>query len=146
MATFVFRAVDLAGVAARGEVDAETKQAVTDQLKARGLIVLDINAKKGSKEITLEFLERVKARDLTVMTRQLATMVTSGMTILRALYVLEEQTESKLLKRALVHDPQGRRGRPAAVRRARAAPQDLQPAVRRDGARRRDRRRARERR
>jgi type IV pilus assembly protein PilC len=102
VATFVFRAVDLAGVAARGEVDAETKQAVTDQLKARGLIVLDINAKKGSKEISLEFLERVKARDLTIMTRQLATMVTAGVTILRALYVLEEQTQSKLLKRALV--------------------------------------------
>jgi type IV pilus assembly protein PilC len=102
MATFVFRAVDLAGVPARGEVDADTKQAVTDQLKSRGLIVLDIDAKKGSKEITLDFLERVKARDLSVMTRQLATMVTSGVTILRALYVLEEQTDSKLLKRALV--------------------------------------------
>jgi type IV pilus assembly protein PilC len=102
MGTFVFRAVDLAGVAARGEVEADTKQAVTDQLKARGLIVLDINAKKGSKEISLEFMERVKARDLTIMTRQLATMVTSGVTILRALYVLEEQTQSKLLKRALV--------------------------------------------
>src|ERR1700716_284640 len=102
MATFVFRAVDLAGVPARGEVDADSKQAVTDQLKSRGLIVLDINAKKGSKEITIDFLERVKARDLTIMTRQLATMVSSGVTILRALYVLEEQTESKLLKRALV--------------------------------------------
>jgi type IV pilus assembly protein PilC len=102
MATFVFRAVDLAGVPARGEVDAENKQAVTDQLKSRGLIVLDINAKKGSKEISIDFFERVKPRDLTVMTRQLATMVTSGVTILRALYVLEEQTESKMLKRALV--------------------------------------------
>jgi type IV pilus assembly protein PilC len=102
MATFVFRAVDLAGVPARGEVDADSKQVVTDQLKARGLIVLDINAKKGSKELTLSFLERVKARDLTVMTRQLSTMVSSGVTILRALYVLEEQTESKLLTRTLV--------------------------------------------
>ena len=102
MASFIFRAVDLAGVPARGEVDAESKQAVTDQLKARGLIVLDIDAKKGSKELSLEFFERVKARELSVMTRQLATMVSSGVTILRTLYVLEEQTESKLLKRALV--------------------------------------------
>src|SRR5436853_168273 len=102
MATFVFRAVDLAGVPARGEVDADSKQAVTDQLKSRGLIVLDINSKKGSKEISLEFMERVKARDLMIMTRQLSTMVSSGVTILRALYVLEEQTESKRLKRALV--------------------------------------------
>ena len=102
MATFVFRAVDLAGVPARGEVDADSKQAVTDQLKSRGLIVLDINSKKGSKEISLEFMERVKARDLMIMSRQLSTMVSSGVTILRALYVLEEQTESKMLKRALV--------------------------------------------
>jgi type IV pilus assembly protein PilC len=102
MANFVFRAVDLAGVPARGEVDAENMQAVTDQLKARGLIVLNIDAKKGSKELSLKILERVKARDLSVMTRQLATMVSSGVTILRTLYVLEEQTESKLLKRALV--------------------------------------------
>src|SRR5881227_1089356 len=102
MATFVFRAVDLAGVPARGEVDADSKQAVTAQLKSRGLIVLDINSKKGSKEISLEFMERVKARDLMIMSRQLSTMVSSGVTILRALYVLEEQTESKMLKRALV--------------------------------------------
>ncbi|MDQ6750620.1 MAG: type II secretion system F family protein [Actinomycetota bacterium] len=102
MASFVFRAVDLAGVPARGEVDADSKQAVSDQLKARGLIVLDIAAKKGSKELTIELFERVKAKDLTIMSRQLATMVSSGVTILRALYVLEEQTESKMLKQALV--------------------------------------------
>lgn len=102
MAAFVFRAVDLAGVPARGEVDADSKQAVSDQLKSRGLIVLDIAAKKGSKELTIELFERVKARDLTIMSRQLATMVSSGVTILRALYVLEEQTESKMLKQALV--------------------------------------------
>jgi type IV pilus assembly protein PilC len=101
MAAFVFRAVDMAGVPARGEVDAESKQAVSDQLKARGLIVLDIATKKGSKELTIAMFERVKARDLSVMTRQLATMVSSGVTILRSLYVLEEQTESKMLKQAL---------------------------------------------
>jgi len=101
MATFVFRAIDLAGSTARGEVDADSKQAVTDQLKQRGLIVLDIDAKKGSKELNFEFLQRVKARDVTIMTRQLSTMISSGMTILRALHVLEEQTESKPLKEAL---------------------------------------------
>jgi type IV pilus assembly protein PilC len=102
MTTFVFKAMDLAGVPARGEVDAESKQAVSDQLKARGLIVLDIAAKRSSKEINIEFLQRVKARDITVMTRQLSTMISSGMPILRALHVLEDQTESKLLKQTLV--------------------------------------------
>ena len=102
MASYAFKAVDLAGLPARGEVEADSKQAVADQLRERGLVVLDIADQAKSLEINLEFLQRVKPRDLTVMTRQLATMVSSGMTILRALYVLEAQTESKLLAAALV--------------------------------------------
>jgi type IV pilus assembly protein PilC len=102
MAAFVFKAMDLAGAKATGEVEAESKQSVADQLKARGLIVLDIEAKGGSKELTLPFGNRVKPMDLTIMTRQLSTMVSSGMTILRSLYVLESQTESKPLAEVLV--------------------------------------------
>jgi type IV pilus assembly protein PilC len=102
METYVFKAIDLAGAPSRGEVEAESKQAVTEQLKQRGLIVLDIEGKSKSKEIKLEFLKRVKLRDLSVMTRQLATMITSGMTILRALNVLEAQTQGDLLRETLV--------------------------------------------
>ena len=102
MNTYVFKAVDIAGQPAKGEVDADSKQAVADQLKARGLIVLDIGTKGGSKEISLERFKKVKTADLTVMTRQLSTMVSSGMTLLRTLYVLEAQTESKVLKETLV--------------------------------------------
>ena len=102
MSTYVFKAMDLTGAKATGEVDAESKQVVSDQLKSRGLIVLDIADKHSSKEIKLDFLQRVKAQDLTIMTRQLATMVSSGMTILRALYVLEVQTESKALQETIV--------------------------------------------
>ena len=102
MAAFVFKAMDLAGAKATGEVEAESKQSVADQLKARGLIVLDIEAKGGSKELTLPFGNKVKPMDLTIMTRQLSTMVSSGMTILRSLYVLESQTESKPLAEVLV--------------------------------------------
>jgi type IV pilus assembly protein PilC len=101
MAAFVFKAMDVTGARATGEVEADSKQAVADQLKARGLIVLDIAAKRGSKEIRLGFMEKIKPVDLTVMTRQLSTMVSSGMTILRALYVLEAQTESKPLVEVL---------------------------------------------
>jgi type IV pilus assembly protein PilC len=97
VATYVFKAMDLTGAKASGEVDAENKQLVADQLKQRGLIVLDIADKHTSKQIKLSFFERVKPADLTVMTRQLSTMVSSGMTILRALYVLEAQTENELL-------------------------------------------------
>ena len=48
------------------------------------------------------FFERVNASDLAVFSRQLSTMISSGMSILRALYVLEEQTENKLLKETIV--------------------------------------------
>ncbi len=102
MATYVFKAMDLTGAKATGEVEAESKQVVSDQLKQRGLIVLDIADKSKSAEIRLPFLDKIKATDLTIMTRQLATMVSSGMTILRALYVLEAQTESKPLAETIV--------------------------------------------
>src|SRR6195952_3256247 len=61
------------------------------------MIVLDIAAKHQPKQINFSFLGKAKAPDLTIMTRQLATMVNSGMTILRALYVLEAQTENDKL-------------------------------------------------
>jgi type IV pilus assembly protein PilC len=103
MSTFVFKAMDLAGAKATGEVDADSKQVVADQLKARGLIVLDISAKHASKEIKLPWGNRVKVDELTIMTRQLSTMVSSGMTILRALYVLETQTEAEALAAIIVN-------------------------------------------
>jgi type IV pilus assembly protein PilC len=102
MSTYVFKAMDLAGVKARGELEADSKQAVSDQLKQRGLIVLEIGDKHASREIELSFLKSVKANELAVFSRQLATMISSGMSILRALYVLEEQTEGKFLKETLV--------------------------------------------
>ncbi len=102
MATYTFRAMDLAGVPATGEVEAGSKQDVAEQLKARGLIVVDIGAKYRSKELNLELFARVSAKDLAVASRQLATMVSSGMSILRALYVLETQTKSKLLKSTVI--------------------------------------------
>jgi type IV pilus assembly protein PilC len=97
VSVYVWKAMDLTGAKATGEVDADTKQAVADQLKSRGLIVLDISDKHSSKEINLAFLKRIKPTDLTIMVRQLSTMVSSGMTILRALYVLEAQTENDQL-------------------------------------------------
>jgi type IV pilus assembly protein PilC len=103
MSTYVFKAIDLGGAQSRGEVEAESKQSVADQLKAKGLIVLDIADKgRANKEIEVPWLNRVKLGDISVMTRQLATMISSGMTILRALYVLEAQTENKKLTDALV--------------------------------------------
>lgn len=101
MSTFTYTVVDASGTQSKGEVEAETLQAVSDQLRQRGLIVLDVGEKKQSKEIELPWMGRVKPGDLTIMTRQLSTMVSSGMSILRALNVLERQTENDKLKKIL---------------------------------------------
>ncbi|MGD1050798.1 MAG: type II secretion system F family protein [Solirubrobacteraceae bacterium] len=102
MSTYVFKAMDVAGAPLRGQVDAESKQAVSDQLRARGLVILEIAEKHRSREINITLFERITLSDLAVFSRQLATMVSSGMTILRALFVLEEQTEVKKLKAVIV--------------------------------------------
>jgi type IV pilus assembly protein PilC len=102
MSTFVFKAMDVAGVKARGEVEADSRQAVAEQLKSRGMIVLDIADKHSSRQLELSFMQHAKAQDLAVFSRQLSTMISSGMSILRALFVLEEQTESKFLKETIV--------------------------------------------
>ena len=103
MATFAFKAVDLSGVSTRGEVEADTKQAVASQLRAKGLIVIDIEEKKSSGDVgdIMARFKRVKPQELTVASRQLSTMISSGMSLLRALYVLEEQAENDKLKEAL---------------------------------------------
>jgi type IV pilus assembly protein PilC len=103
LTTFTFKALDLSGVSTRGEVDAENKQHVASQLRARGLIVVDIEEKKGSADVGdfLARFKRVKAAELTVASRQLSTMISSGMSLLRALYVLEEQVENDKFKAAL---------------------------------------------
>jgi type IV pilus assembly protein PilC len=98
MSTYVFKAMDLAGAKARGEIEAESRQAVLSQLKARGLIVLEVADKHSSREINLSFMERVKAGELAVFSRQLSTMINSGLSVLRALNVLEEQTANKFLR------------------------------------------------
>ncbi len=103
LSTFTFKALDLSGVSTRGEVEAENKQHVASQLRARGLIVIDIEEKKASGDVGDIFarFKRVKAQELTVATRQLSTMISSGMSLLRALYVLEEQVENDKFREAL---------------------------------------------
>src|SRR2546429_4133644 len=102
MATFAFKAVDLAGVPTRGELDGDDKQTVASQLRAKGLIVLDIEESKTTDigDYVGRF-KRVKQQELTIATRQLATMISSGMSLLRALYVLEEQARSDKFREAI---------------------------------------------
>ena len=102
--TFIYKALDPRGGQLAGEVTGESKAAVAAQLRMRGLTVVDVDEKKSPMNVE-DILDRyrgLKARNVTVMARQLATMISSGLSLLRALYVLEEQTEAPKLKKAIV--------------------------------------------
>ena len=99
MATFTYKALDGRGATASGQIDGDNKSAVAANLRNKGLTVVDINEVKvglGQRDL-FAGMQRVKAKDLTVFSRQFATMINSGLSMLRALSVLEEQTENKKL-------------------------------------------------
>ena len=89
MTTFAYKALDAKGGQAAGQVDGDSKAAVAQMLRGKGFTVLDVNeVKKGLGSIELNFMQRIKPKDLTVFSRQFATMVNSGLAMLRCLYVL----------------------------------------------------------
>jgi type IV pilus assembly protein PilC len=101
--TFTFRALDVAGAASGGEVEAESKAQVGELLRQRGLIVLDVSEKKSPVNIE-DFFKRwqsVDMRELAVFSRQFATLVASGMPMLRTLHTLEEQTQDDAIREAV---------------------------------------------
>ena len=113
MANYAFKALDLSGASTNGEMDAGDKQAVAAQLRSKGLIVVDIEelVPKSAGDLLARW-KKVKADDLVIATRQLSTMVNSGMSLLRSLYIIEEQTERTSSARSSSRS--GRTSRPAS--------------------------------
>src|SRR6476469_10149630 len=98
--TFAFRALDLSGVASTGEGEAESKAQVTEQLRQRGLIVLEVSEKASpfNLEDVFKRFKKVDMRELAVFSRQFATLVASGMPMLRTLHTLEEQRQDEMIE------------------------------------------------
>jgi type IV pilus assembly protein PilC len=101
--TFAFRAMDVSGFASVGELEAESKAQVSDRLRQRGLIVLDVTEKREAVKIESLFKkwQGVDMRELAVFSRQFATLVASGMPMLRTLHTLEEQTQDEQIQEAV---------------------------------------------
>ncbi len=104
MSTFAFRAIDLAGTPSKGELEAGSKSQVTEQLRQRGLIVLDVSEKQDAVRLEglFERFQSVNMRELAIFSRQFATLIASGMPMLRSLYTLEEQTDDEKISEAIV--------------------------------------------
>ncbi len=106
MPSFAYQAVDTAGKKSQGLVDAPDQLTASKQLRQRGLTVVKLKeggkVSKGNSEIKIPGIGGgVKAKDLTLFSRQFATMIGSGLTILRSLMILEEQVQSKNLKKII---------------------------------------------
>jgi type IV pilus assembly protein PilC len=102
--TYAYAVRDRAGKMINGQLEADSPALVASKLKAMGYAPINITeANAGMKrEITLPGMgKKVKLKDLAVMSRQFATMINSGLPLLRALRILSEQTESKELARVL---------------------------------------------
>jgi type IV pilus assembly protein PilC len=103
--TFKYSVRDTGGKLVTGTLDADNEAAVARKLLQMGYAPVSITSNAGTglqKDITIPgFKARVKLKDLAVFSRQFATMVNSGLSLLRALAILGEQTESKELARVI---------------------------------------------
>lgn len=101
--TFDYSVRDRKGQLVSGRLEAPTEAALVQKLKGMGYAPVSIReAGQGmNRELALPGGNRVTLKDLAVMSRQFATMINSGLSLLRALAILSEQTESKPLAKTL---------------------------------------------
>src|SRR5688572_6556176 len=97
--TYAYRVRDKAGKIHSGELEADSTTLVANKLRQLGYVPIAIDKKgeaMGKKELHI-FKPKAKMKDLAVFSRQFAVMINSGLSLLRALSILEEQTENKAL-------------------------------------------------
>ena len=105
--SFAYKGRDSAGKIVKGKVDAVSETAVASRLRTMGIAPTSIAAAGSgtglNKEISLGglFEKRVGLKDLAVMSRQMATMISAGLSLLRALTILTDQSENPTLKKTL---------------------------------------------
>lgn len=103
MAAWGFVAIDKSGKEVKGSKEADSEEQVLRELKAQGLIVLDVTEQNAlTKDINIDFGGKPKARDLSVFCRQFASITRAGVTIIEALRMLAEATENKKMQKALM--------------------------------------------
>lgn len=102
---FEYAVRDREGKVVKGRIEAASQAAVANRLKTMGLAptsITEVQTTGLQREIHIPgFGEKIKLKDLAVMARQMATMVSAGLSLIRTLSILAEQTESKPLAKVL---------------------------------------------
>src|SRR4051794_9959574 len=101
MASFTYDAINAQGVVINGEIHAADMIAARDQLRTRGLLPQALKERPASGESGKARFKKVKPRSLQIFTRQLATMIESGVNVVQAFATLEEQTDDKYLRQVI---------------------------------------------
>jgi type IV pilus assembly protein PilC len=99
--TYAYKVRDRSGKVLSGSLDADNTALVANRLRQMGYVPIAIDKKSGAgvkRELAIPGItNRVKLKEIAVFSRQFATMINSGLTLLRALSILVVQTESKFL-------------------------------------------------
>lgn len=102
--TFSYEALDATGLLIKGKIDSESADAAANALADQRLVPLAVSGAGDGlqKEIKIPGLRgRTSLKDLAVLSRQFASMTTSGLTMLRSLSILEDQAAKPKMKAAL---------------------------------------------
>ena len=100
--TFDYKVRDRAGNMVTGTLVADSELLVLQRLREMGYTPLEVGKQKKGLNLEINIRKpKVKLKDLSIFSRQFATMINSGLPILRALAILSEQTENKLLAETL---------------------------------------------
>jgi pilin biogenesis protein len=94
VATFEYKAITNAGKTISGTIEGNSKDSATEALSAQGIKVIQIELSKGKAK----HLGKVKLVDLVLFTRQLSTMVSAGVPLMRSLTTLQTQAENPTMK------------------------------------------------
>src|SRR5437867_6140879 len=104
-ATCAYKIRDRAGKLLEGSIEADSTNLVADKLRQLGYVPIAIDRRDealASGELKIPGLgTRIKLKDTAVFSRQFATMINSGLSLLRSLYILAEQTENKALAKVI---------------------------------------------
>ena len=100
MTTFTYVATDTNGKKVRGKENAENSQELIEKLRQKGLFCTSYKDVTKSKASDVKF--KFKTKDLAFFCRQLAAMLTSGISLVKSLHILQSQTENKKQKQVLL--------------------------------------------
>src|SRR3954471_6536623 len=104
MSTWAYNAINAQGLESQGEIEAPDVNSAREQLRSRGLMPSALRQMGGSAATAGDesasagrFAKKIKPKSLQVFSRQFATMIEAGISVVGALVVLEEQTEDTAL-------------------------------------------------